>query len=154
METIKTALDWITKLEGLPTGALTILVCIALGYALKFTPSFLNSRIPLVVWLAGGLFYCLSAPTGPSNPLIVQEAAPFSVRVRMFGIGVVLGIMAWLIHNQLLKRIEDSDLLAKWMPPLSQLLLQAKTSPPANVATPAPITPPLTAPGEAPKSTP
>lgn len=132
METIKTALDWITKLEGLPAGALTIVVCLALGYVLKFSPAFLNSRIPLVVCVAGGLFYSFIAPTAPANPLIVQESVPLSVRIRTLGIGLVLGVVSWFIHNKVLKRVEDSDWLAKWMPPLSQMLGQAKTIPPAG----------------------
>lgn len=132
MDTIKTALDWITKLETLPAGALTIVVCIALGYVLKFSPTFLNSRIPLWVCGAGGLFYAAIAPTGPVNPLIVQEAVPFSVRVRLFGIGVVLGLAAWLVHNQVLKRIETSDLLARLSPSLSAALENARTVPTAT----------------------
>jgi hypothetical protein len=142
METLKTALDWIQKLETLPAGALTIVVCIALGYVLKLVPEFPNARIPLVNLIAGGLFYMLVTPYASASPLVVLEHVPLGDRVRAFGIGLVLGAAAWLLHNQVLKRIEDSDLLARVLPSVSGLLAAAKTNPP-------PAAPP---PAEAPKT--
>lgn len=132
MDTLKTALAWIQQLETLPAGALTIVVCVALGYVLKFVPEFPNARIPLVNLIFGGLFYSLTAPYIPANPLVVPEGTPLQARVRNFGIGLVLGVAAWILHAQILKRIEDSDLLAKYLPALSTALANAKTdAPPA-----------------------
>lgn len=142
MDTLKTALDWITKLETLPAGLLTLVVCIALGYVLKFVPEFPNSRIPVVNLVFGALFYMFTAPYTAANPLIVQEHVPVAARLRALGIGLVLGAVAWLIHNKVLKLIEDSDLLAKVLPGVSGLLANAKTNPPGPVNLPAEGPPP------------
>lgn len=131
MQTINTALDWIKQLENLPPGAETVVVCIALGYVLKFVPEFPNARIPLVNLIFGGLYYCLTVPYSPANPLVVAEGMPLGARVRNFGIGLVLGAAAWLIHAQLLKRIEDSALLTKYLPALGTAFANAKDNPPA-----------------------
>lgn len=131
MQTINTALDWIKQLEALPAGALTVLVCIALGYILKFVPEFPNARIPLVALVFGGLYYSLTVPYSPANPLALAEGTPVEIRVRNFGIGLILGAAAWLIHAQVLKRLEDSNLLARVLPSLSAAFANAKDNPPA-----------------------
>lgn len=140
METLKTALNWIVQLETAPAGLLTFIVCIALGYILKFVPEFPNQRIPLLNLIFGSVFYMLLAPYTPANPLIVDSGIPISARVRAFGIGLVLSAAAWLVHAQILKRIEDSDLLARVAPGLSTFLENAKDRP-AGFANPVPPPP-------------
>lgn len=132
MDTLKTALAWIQQLETLPAGALTILVCIAIGYILKFVPEFPNARIPLVNLIFAGFYYSFTVPYTPANPLIVPEGTPIAARLRNFGIGLVLGAVAWIIHAQVLKRVEDSNLLASILPGVSALFDQARTVPSAT----------------------
>jgi hypothetical protein len=138
METLKTAVEWISKLESLPAGLLTIVACIALGYVLKLVPEVPNKRIPLANFIFGSVLYMLLAPYESANSLIVNEGVPITARIRAFVIGLILSAAAWVIHAQVLKRIEDSDLLARLSPGLSNLLASAKTNPPADPPPPEP----------------
>lgn len=139
METLKTAIEWIAKLESLPAGLLTIIACIALGYILKLVPEVPNKRIPLVNFIFGSLLYMFLAPYPAINPLIVSDHVPVTARLRAFVVGLILSAVAWIIHAQVLKRVEDSDLLARIAPGLSGLFKSTKDTPPAE---PTPPTPP------------
>jgi len=87
-----------TWLNALPNGAGTIIICLAFGYLLKWLPSVNNRWIPVSVILAGALVYSLLAERG-DLPLRV-------FLVKSIGFGLVAGVLAWLAHNLLLKRIE------------------------------------------------
>lgn len=136
METLKTAIDWLTKLETLPAGLLTIVACIALGYILKLVPEIPNKRIPLANFVFGSLLYMLITPYTAANPLIVEEGVPIVARLRALAIGMVLSAVAWLIHAQVLKRVENSDFLARVSPGLSNLLASSSQNPPEPPAAP------------------
>lgn len=99
-DTLETLINYLQKLAGLPAAALTVAVCIVTGYVLKCLKKFPNEAIPVIVILMGGVLY----------PLIADANNTWTLRVwivRNAGIGLVFGLVAWLIHNQILKRIES-----------------------------------------------
>jgi hypothetical protein len=104
MNSIETALDQATtlleKLYGLPAIALVLVSCIFLGYILRVITIFPNKGIPLAVILWGGVFF----------PAIADATSNFPFRVwliRNLLMGLMIGVVAWLLHNQVLSRLED-----------------------------------------------
>lgn len=104
MDTLETLLTQVTgmlqKLDGLPATGLTILSCIVIGYVLRFIKKFPNDGIPVVVILWAGVFY----------PMIADDNNDITLRVwlvRNALIGLVIGFVAWIIHKQVLSRLED-----------------------------------------------
>lgn len=122
-DTLQTAIDYLQKLAGLPAAALTVGVCVVVGYVLRFIQKFPNEAIPVVVILLGGVFYPLIADANNDWPLRVWI-------VRNAGIGLVFGLIAWLFHNQVLARIESK------LPAIARML-EVETPPEA----PPPTTP-------------
>lgn len=81
--------------------ALVLVSCIVIGYILKGWKTFPNEAIPVVVVLWGGAFLTLIAdPAADSLGL-------WTWRIKNFLLGIVVGFIAWLIHNQILARFED-----------------------------------------------
>lgn len=135
---MKQLIDALNQIVNLPAVALAPLFCISLGYMLRFLKTFNNDRIPIACWLAGGVVYPLLAGwPAPANPLMVQIGIPFGAIARNVIIGLILGFVSWLFHNQVLKRIEDSDFLAKWFPGVSTLLTGPAAPTPMPPAPPA-----------------
>lgn len=100
-EFIDKAVSWLNQLYGLPAGLLVLCTCIVVGYGLKFWKAFPNQAIPLVVILFGGLMMSLIADSRTtSQPLRVWI-------VRNIGVGLILGTVAWIIHNKALSKLED-----------------------------------------------
>ncbi len=103
--------DAVHSLYGLPGYALVLLTCIIVGYIMKIMKWFPNEKIPAVVIAWGIVFNLLSADT--------RDA---SVPVRLYIvknllIGMIIGFIAWLIHNRWLSRIENSiPLLKNFLP--------------------------------------
>lgn len=98
---MKDILDFLTNLYSLPVAGLVAILGIVLGYILKFWKKFPNDGIPPVVILACGAAAPLMA-TPPGNG--------DSIRIWAFKnivVGLAIGLLAWLAHNQVLKRIED-----------------------------------------------
>ena len=97
METI--ALDTLQKLLTLTPEALLGLVVIGVCYALKKS-RFPNQWIPIVCMLLPSALYPLlataTATDGVASPLL-----------RSALIGFVIGLVAWGIHNKVLKRFID-----------------------------------------------
>lgn len=122
---LDSAVDWLHQIDGAPAGLLCIFVCIALGYVLRLIQSFPNNAIPVVAILAGGAFYPLIADANNDIPLRVWI-------VRNLGIGLVYGLIAWLLHNQVLSRLEDK---LQNVPLIGKLL---GNTPPAPNPAPAP----------------
>lgn len=93
--------DFLGQLYGLPGYVLVCLSCIVVGYLLKLWPKFPNAAIPLVCVLWGVIF----------NPLIAPFSATHSpLRIWLVThmlVGTVVGLIAWLIHNKILKRFEN-----------------------------------------------
>ena len=106
------ATELLSKLYGLPGGLLVLLSCLVVGYFLRIWKAFPNSAIPVVVVLWGPVFNMLIA-----DPL----ADKLTIRiwlVKNFLVGVVIGGLAWLVHNKLLSRIEDKiPFLKGWLVP-------------------------------------
>jgi hypothetical protein len=115
-------MEWLTKfndqLLGAPTGALVLLSCIAFGYVLRFFRRFPNEAIPLAVILWGAAFFMLLAPERQNMALRFWLA-------RNFTIGLIIGFVAWLIHNKGLAILEDKV-------PFLKGLLTPTTPPPTE----------------------
>ena len=96
LEAVSVALQ---QLGGAPAGLLVMFGCIVLGYCLKMVKRFPNQAIPLAVILFGAVVY----------PIIADTNNAFTLRVwlvRNVLIGLVIGLLAWMLHNQVIKRIE------------------------------------------------
>lgn len=118
-DTLETLIDYLQKVAGLPACALTVAVCVVAGYALRLIKKFPNDGIPLVVILLGGVLY----------PLIADANNTWTLRVwivRNAGIGLVFGMAAWLLHNQILKRIEDRYFPGTSSPPTAPTTTDTK----------------------------
>jgi ribose/xylose/arabinose/galactoside ABC-type transport system permease subunit len=98
MDYTLTLLNFDAWLQSLPTGALLVVACLALGYVLKWLPWVENRFIPVLVVVAGMVMALLLAERG-DLPLRAWV-------VRHLILGLVSGCVAWLVHNKLLKRIE------------------------------------------------
>lgn len=81
--------------------ALVLVTCIVVGYVLKGWKKFPNEAIPVVVVLWGGAFLTMMADPGADN------LGVWTWRIKSFLLGIVVGFVAWLLHNQILSRFED-----------------------------------------------
>lgn len=96
---IDTVLAWLNALYGMPAIAVVFFSAIAFGYVWKVTPFISNRFIPAVVVLGSGVWLCLLATRQPDVPVRVWL-------VRHFLLGIFVGLIAWIFHNRILKKIE------------------------------------------------
>lgn len=94
------------KLLGLPGLPLVILFGICIGYAIKGFPKISNSLIPLIVMVSCSLAYLLLCLG--QIPVGLRGVEVVSMVFRYFVLGLIGGAVAWLLHNKLLKRFEES----------------------------------------------
>lgn len=83
---------------------------VVLGYVLKLVPQVDNRRIPIYIILSSiGLYLGLCVPPAGSFADL-----PSFIRYALTSIilGAFVGMLAWLFHAQLLKRIIDSKIPA------------------------------------------
>lgn len=118
-------LQFLHSLYGLPGYALAGIACLLVGWGCKVSQWFPNARIPLVMMPAGALFnWLLALPRLADQPLRLYIA-------QHVIIGALIGALAWLLHDQILKNIEDK------IPLLGRLLSKnGGTTPPATTPTP------------------
>lgn len=98
-ETFTNLIGILNKLYGLPAVVLVAISCIVWGYALRFVKKFDNKSIPLAV-LGWGAFWL---------PLL-SEYKPGQMRlqiVRNVFVGFIAAFAAWMVHDKLLKGLED-----------------------------------------------
>lgn len=101
MNTINELLQWLDRIQGLSAAALIFMSCIVVGYALRFVKRFPNDGIPVVVILWGAVAMLIIAdPRASSMPARIWT-------MRNLAVGLIIGLVAWLIHNKLLSRAED-----------------------------------------------
>jgi hypothetical protein len=101
MESIDKAIAILNQLYGLPAAALVFCSCIVVGYILRFIKSFPNNGIPVVAILWGGLVMSLIADSRATTmPLRVWI-------VRNILVGMVIGMLAWIVHKAVLSKLED-----------------------------------------------
>ena len=103
MDTLDSLLAWLNKIQGWPAVALVFASCIVIGYAWKFLPVkwFADESTPVIVILWGAFAQSMLAdarPDGGSLRLWI---------VRNVLVGLVIGFFAWMLHNIVLKKIED-----------------------------------------------
>jgi hypothetical protein len=107
-------------LYGLPGYVLVCLSCIVVGYIFKLWKNFPNTGIPAICVAWGMIF----------NPLIATAPqAGTSVRVWLVTntlVGMVVGGVAWVIHNTIIKRFESK------IPVLGPLVAAASQSNPVK----------------------
>lgn len=104
MNEIESMLDALANLlnrvNGLPAAGIVLLSCWVVGYALRFWKKFPNEGIPVAVILWGGAF----------NPLLADLNSQMGWRiwfVKNLLVGLVIGFLAWLVHNLVLAKLED-----------------------------------------------
>lgn len=85
---------------GAPVGVLIFMACIVLGYVLKIIKLFPNEKIPAAVVIFAVVLFMFAAPEKKDLVLRIWL-------VKNFCIGMAIGLLAWLAHNQVLKRIEE-----------------------------------------------
>jgi hypothetical protein len=93
--------DKIDQLYGAPGWALTVLACIVIGYVLKGVKCFPNGVIPVFVIFAGCILGVFFAGVEPAKYNHLEWL------VRNGVIGIILGFIAWVLHAQLIKRVEE-----------------------------------------------
>lgn len=90
---------WNDALLGAPVGVLVFVVCIAVGYVAKWMPFVNNRFIPTIV-VSVGVVLCPA----------ISEYQPGQLRVAVvknMAFGLVFACSAWLLHNKVLKRVEE-----------------------------------------------
>lgn len=92
---------WVQDAYSWPSWAIAAALVLAFGYCLRAWVAFPNQAIPLVCLLMGGIFTELLAPGAP------QSFDAHRWRALNFAIGAVVGLLAWLLHKYVLKKIED-----------------------------------------------
>lgn len=97
---IESTVQLLQRLEGAPAIALVLVSCLVVGYALRMVPKFPNNAIPVAVILWGAVI----------NPVLQDAAQEAPLRIWMLRgilIGMCTGFGAWIVHAQLLSRIEE-----------------------------------------------
>lgn len=94
---IQQALDYVA---GMPSLMLVFVGCVAIGYVLKLSPWFPNSAIPLVVILSGLILNLMLCGAKPDTMVAIVWKTRHAV------VGMIIGLMAWMFHLLILKRIE------------------------------------------------
>lgn len=101
MDYLNDLLQWLDKIQGLSAGALVLFSAIVVGYALRFIKAFPNQGIPVVVILWSAVAMLIIAdPRATTMPARVWT-------MRNLLAGLILGLVAWLLHNIVLSRFED-----------------------------------------------
>ena len=118
------------KILTLSTAAMVLGACIVIGYILRFIRSFPNDGIPVVVVLVGALAMILLAEPRAANMPVRAWVA------RHIIAGLILGLIAWLSHRLIIKRIEDY--VTGQFPAVDRLLNGGSTPPPPPPNTPGP----------------
>jgi hypothetical protein len=94
-------IQFIWTLVQFQPAALTMAAVVVIGYLLKCIPQVLNQRIPIyIVVVATALYYGMVTPRPAKMPDIIATII----------LGSVVGLLAWLFHNQILKRFIDSHI--------------------------------------------
>lgn len=107
---------------------LTVAACIVVGYLLRFIHRFPNDAIPVVVILFGSVVFMFLADKCPANVLARVWHAKNLI------VGLILGFVAWIAHNQVLSRVEDW--VATKVPGLNSLLGKQPPTPPTPPSPP------------------
>lgn len=100
----------INTLSKLGPEMFCIVACIAVGYLVRVVPFIPNKWIPSICILAGMFIYPGLTSTGRVSP---DAQIPI---VRMWFTGLILGALAFAIHDQALSRLE------KYIPGLRKVL--------------------------------
>lgn len=101
--------DIATQLISLSPELLVIVALNALGYACgKLIP---GKYIPLCVVLSGAGIYPMVAKVGEVDPTVRNPIVTLILR------GVLLGLLAWLVHAKFLSKIEEWIAAKKETPP-------------------------------------
>lgn len=93
--------DAANQLLALGPEALLGLVCIAICYGLKVWRWFPKRLLPLACLCLGAVFYPLITSPGQAPPDIRYPI------IREVMLGGLIGFIAWIVHNKLLKKIEE-----------------------------------------------
>lgn len=83
-----------------PYWLVAIGVCLACGYAIRRLRPEWKEAIPLICLLVAAILTMFLAPPAPIT------AVAWRWRLLNFSIGAVLGLIAWLAHKLLLKKLE------------------------------------------------
>lgn len=103
--------DLIQQLHDLGPEMLLGLAMIGLGYALRFIPVMPRVWIPPLCIFIPAIIYPMMAD--PAQ----LEKFPHYPTIRFTLIGFLIGVCAWMLHNKVLKKIEDKFLTGEVQPP-------------------------------------
>lgn len=103
----------INTLSKLGPEMFCIVACIAAGYVIRIIPAIPNKWIPSVCILIAPCIYPFLTNTGRVSPDSVNPM------MRIVLTGLILGVLAFAIHDQALSRLE------KYIPGLRKVLQQS-----------------------------
>lgn len=92
----------LNSVYGLPAAAMVGISCIVLGYVLRIIQAFPNKAIPVACILWSMVATPLIADPPPAGTVLRVWL------VRNILSGAIVGALAWLTHNKLLKQIENN----------------------------------------------
>ncbi len=95
--------ELINTLSKLGPEAFCVVACIAFGYVVKLVPYISNKLIPSLCIAAGPAIYPFLTDASRVSPDSQQPI------VRIVMTGLILGVVAWMIHNTVIWRVE------KWL---------------------------------------
>ncbi len=93
--------ELINTLGKLGPEAFCVVGCIAFGYAVKLVPYIPNKHIPWMCIASGPAIYPFLTDFSRVSPDSQQPI------VRIVMTGLILGVVAWLIHNAVIWRLEQ-----------------------------------------------
>lgn len=128
--TSETVFDQLIKIQSWPSVGLVFALCIIAGYGWKCLKLswFPNEAIPPMVFVNGALAQLILGGPPP-------EGVPWYVwHTRQFIVGLIIGFVAWLSHNLVIKRLEDW--IAGQSPTVAKLLGKTNGTPPATPPAP------------------
>lgn len=116
--------DILTQVTNLGPEALVGIMVIAIGYVLRPIKAVPNKAIPFACLVLGAVIYPLIAKPVPVSADLRHPL------VRQVLEGLLIGLLAWLCHNLILKRLEDK------LPWLKGVLDAEGSEPPATTQQP------------------
>lgn len=95
-------LDELVKTLGkMGPEAFCIVACIAVGYVVRLIPAIPNKWIPAVCILVAPLIYPFMTSPGRVSP---DSESPM---VRIVMTGLILGVLAFILHDKVIAKLED-----------------------------------------------
>jgi len=104
MNTPPDLMTYLWSLIQFGPAVLTLMACLVVGYIAKNLTPLSNRLVPLVVIAAGTVAYMILSvrPAAAANDFLAQERYYATAAI----LGSLLGLLTWLYHNQIWKRLQ------------------------------------------------